>query len=217
MKFCHPINISIESELNADKNAFYGRWVKGKPRYPQTCRFLNKTKCCDNKRKNIRFVFHDNKLNKVNVVEELKSILKNITMVLIGDSVMIQLYEGLREMMVVENTDIFNNRRITALRAGTVYIKNSTSMLNIPSSASEEVLIREINRHDIIVFNQGLHYNRGPIEEVATHFQFMGKFLHEVTKNTTKRVILVILHVHSSVVFVESPFETETTFESIFH
>ena len=69
------------------KTLFYGRWVKGTPGYPQTCRFLNKTKCCDNKRKNIPFVFHDNKLNKVNVAEELKSILKNITMVLIGDFV----------------------------------------------------------------------------------------------------------------------------------
>ena len=78
-------------------------------------------------------------------------------------------------------------------------------------------MIREINRHDIIVFNQGLHYNRGPIEEVATHFQFMGKFPHEVMKNTTKRVILVILHVHSNVGFVEVPFETETMFECILH
>ena len=65
----------------------HGKWMRGK-RHNQTCDFIPETTCCKNTQ-NLHFQFRNRKLNKIDAVEELRKILKNKKLLLIGDSLML--------------------------------------------------------------------------------------------------------------------------------
>ena len=79
----------------------HGKWMPGK-RHNQTCDFTPKA-LCRKKDLNLHFQFHDNKLNKIDAVAELRKILKNKKMLLIGDSLMTEFYFGLAELLQVKS------------------------------------------------------------------------------------------------------------------
>ena len=78
----------------------HGKWMPGK-RHSQMYDFINKKKCCKNKR-NLRFEFHEDRLNQIVAVEELRKILKNRKLLLIGDSLMFECFLGLQELLGVK-------------------------------------------------------------------------------------------------------------------
>ena len=70
----------------------HGKWMPGK-KHSQTCSFIDKVKCCK-KKQNRHFEFHDQQLNTINAVKELRKILKNKTLLLLVNNpevIMIQM------------------------------------------------------------------------------------------------------------------------------
>ena len=68
----------------------HGKWMMGK-RHNQTCDFIPANTCCKNTQ-NLHFEFRNQKLNKIDAVEELRKILQNKKLLLIGDSLMLEFY-----------------------------------------------------------------------------------------------------------------------------
>ena len=67
-------------------------------------------------------------------------------------------------------------------------IKSSTPQLNLPKAISEERFLREAEKYDVIVFNQGLHYMIGPLQEVVVHFKLVGEMLGKLVQDSSKQV-----------------------------
>ena len=174
------------------KTSFYGKWMEVPNKLQETCDFINKTKCCKEKQK-LHFVFNNKILNTIDAVEEMRKVLQQKRILFIGDSMMFEFYNGIRELLKINETknetksSTMGSSTLGCLMAITIYMKASSKALNIPTSVTEETLTREIEKYDIIVFNQGLHYIIGPLEKVAIHFIYMGKFLRELTYNTSKQ------------------------------
>ena len=88
----HPIEMNkvhktrVKNTVYGEQFVTHGKWMPGK-RHNQTCDFIPKT-VCHKKDLNLHFQFHDNKLNKIDAVAELRKILKNKKLLLIGDSLM---------------------------------------------------------------------------------------------------------------------------------
>ena len=154
-----------------NKTHFYGYWVEGKFPWKQTCLFLNTMQCCRTKRKPY-FVFHDDKLNKINPITRLKQILKNKSILMIGDSIMYEFYEGIRELLKINGT----THNLKFILTWTISIKGSIPDLPVPTSVTEKTLTELITKYDVIIFNQGLHYINGPICQIVIHFNTWGSF-----------------------------------------
>ena len=171
----------------------HGKWMKGK-RHKQTCEFVPEMTCCKNKQ-NLHFQFYKKHLNKVDAVEELRKILKNKKLLLIGDSLMLEFFKGLAELLQVKTTTInsnisinttysihpWHNSIMTFLRAGAIVL-NGTKLFpeeKYHRVTSEEIIRKEIPDHDIVFFNQGIHYdfklllNKGTI-----YFNNIGQMLY---------------------------------------
>ena len=172
----------------------HGKWMAGK-RHKQTCEFVPELTCSKNKQ-NLHFEFYKKHLNKVDAVEELRKILKNKKLLLIGDSLMLEFFGGLAELLQVKTTTLnriinlintsysihpWRNSTITFLRTCTI-VSNGTKLLSEEKYfrvTSEEIITKEIADHDIVLFNQGIHYdfklllNKGTI-----YFNNIGQMLH---------------------------------------
>ena len=75
-------------------------------KHNQTCSFIDKEKCCK-KNKNLHFEFHDPWFNTVNAVEELRKILKNKKLLLLGDSLMVEFFLWTRRITRSKDKDEF--------------------------------------------------------------------------------------------------------------
>ena len=149
----------------------HGKWMPGK-RHNQTCDFTPKA-FCRKKDLNLHFQFHDNKLNKINAVAELRKILKNKRLLLIGDSLMTEFYLGLAELLQVKSKETKypcrmnytlhtgNNGTLMHLKACVIVLTGYERFVKWDKSRviPEEKIRRAIVDYDVILFNQGIHYD----------------------------------------------------------
>ena len=120
----------LPTETNQIQNIWhnYGKWKPGK-RHNQTCDFIPEKTCCKNKQ-NLHFEFHEDRLNQIDAVEELRKILKKKKLLMIGDSLMSEFFVGLSELLnlnIQTKSDYFcglnctihpgNNGTVTFLKA----------------------------------------------------------------------------------------------------
>ena len=171
------------------KTTFYGNWLKGQRQLKQTCDYINKTKCCKEKQK-LRFVFDDATLNRVDPVLEMKKIFRHHRVLFIGDKIMLELFDGVRELLKVREGT--GSHRLNFLFAPQIYMNMSSSSLDLPDSLHEDTLAEEVYKYDIIVFNQGLNYIDVSLELVAIHFHYVAQLLYKLTYQTTKQVSLKV-------------------------
>ena len=165
----------------------------GKCHY-QTCDFIPEITCCKNTQ-NLHFEFRNRKLNKIDAVEELRKILKNKKLLLIGDSLMLKFYGGLAELLGVKtllelivhtvnkscSLKLGNNSSVKFLIACTILLqgRKKFKVQKKFTMTSEKIIRKEISNHDFIFFNQGLHYETYILlNEGANYFNNIGKMLH---------------------------------------
>ena len=179
------------NNINNNNFVIHGEWKPGR-RHKQTCQFIEEEKCCTNKQKNLHFEFHEDQLNKFDAVEELIKILKNKKLLLIGDSLMLEFYPGLAELLSVKSpVDRAVNYSgsihppgggtITFLGAGVILLEGHKGFAAIERfrKTSEESIRKKIADHDIVFFNQGLHYaNKLLLNDSIVYFNNMGEMLH---------------------------------------
>ena len=184
-----------DNNVKGEPFVAHGKWMPGK-RHNQTCDFIEKEKCCTKKQKNLHFEFYNKHLNKVNAVEELRHILKTKKMLLIGDSLMFEFFIGLKELLGVKTTMTMtkyfcanttcelnpdNNVTVSFLKACMIELEGRNYFTEVIKSrlVSEKIIRKEIAKHDIIFFNQGVHYDiRTLLIESTIHFNNIGSMLH---------------------------------------
>ena len=92
-------NSTAKSNLIKITRGMYGKWIKRKNQQ-QTCYFIvQQWRCCDDKIKQLHYVFQDDNLNRINPVEKLKIMLRNKNILLLGDSLMRGFSLGLQELL----------------------------------------------------------------------------------------------------------------------
>ena len=94
--------IAADVERN-NRTGFYGRWVHRDNTLKQTCNFPFQSKCCQ-KRQHLKFVFNDDKLNRVDPIREIHEILNSKSLLLIGDSLIREFYTGIKELLFLNET-----------------------------------------------------------------------------------------------------------------
>ena len=161
-------------------------------RHSQTCDFIPKMECLK-KDLNLHFQFHDNKLNKMDAVAELRKILKNKKLLLIGDSLMTEFFFGLAELLQVKTKEPKydcklnftlhpgNNGTLTHIKACMIVLTGYESFANWHKLkfVPEEKIRRAIADYDVILFNQGLHYDKLTLMcQSAVYFNNLGKMLY---------------------------------------
>ena len=177
----------------------HGKWKPGKKLDHDYCEFfINTTKCCK-KEQNLHFEFYDKKLNEVDAVQDFKRILNNKKLLLIGDSIMLEFFNGLvalirgrSEFVGIPETKNNNNflrrlistrknRTLTFLAAQTITLEGEKPFTKkgIYAPLEEDIVRKEISNHDVIFINQGLHYSAITLLfETASHFHGIGQMLH---------------------------------------
>ena len=176
---CVIVNTNCGSEIVFDTNnnnfVIHGKWKSGR-RYEQTCNFILEEKCCPKKQKNIHFEFHDPRLNTINPLEELRKILKHKKLLLIGDSLMLEFFRGLAELLHVKSS-----AERGANYSGNRLLEGQKSFIGMERFriTSEKTIRKEIADHDIVFFNQGLHYGgKFLLKDSVIYFNNMGQMLH---------------------------------------
>ena len=126
-------------------------------------------------------------------VAELRKILKNKKLLLIGDSLMTEFYFGLAELLQVKanesrydcrmNFTIHpgNNGTLMHLKACVIVVTGYESFVRWDKSRviPEEKIRRAIADYDVILFNQGLHYDKLTLMcQSAVYFNNLGKMLY---------------------------------------
>ena len=183
--------MSLATRSNNHHYVIHGKWKPGR-RLKQTCNFImRKDKCCEEKQKDLHFEFHDPRLNTINPLKELRKILKHKKLLLIGDSLMLEFFRGLAEMMHVKSAaekganysgSIYpGGRPVSFLGAGVILLKGRKDFPAIERFriTSENTIREKIADHDIIFFNQGVHYGgKLMLNESIIYFNNMGEMLH---------------------------------------
>ena len=178
----------------------HGWWRPGK-KQDQSCQFVQKNKCCVEQ--NQHFEFYNKYLNEVDAVQDFRRKLRNKKLLLIGDSLMIEFFEylmgflrtkdpsekysSLSERLVSSGNKSAvlpalmtpaNNSTVTLLPAHLITLEGQKPFTRegIYRAAPEDVLRKEISHHDVILFNQGIHYRHVTLlGETAIHFNNMDK------------------------------------------
>ena len=175
-------------DVKRENILIYGKWKSGK-RHNQTCDFNHKNTCCKNKQ-NLYFEFHNDNLNKIDAVQELRNILKTKKLLLIGDSLMREFFQGVAELLHLKQINIcggkcpsltVKNGSLTYLRACLIELKGQEKFKNeeMWRYVSEEIVRKEIANYDVILFNQGLHYGRRTLfSDIPGYFNSFGQILH---------------------------------------
>ena len=151
--------------------------------------------CCKNKQ-HLHFEFYKKHLNKADAVEELRKNLKKKKLLLIGDSLMLEIFRGLAELLQVKTITLnriiysintsysihpWRNSTITFPRACTIVL-NGTNLLSGEKYfrvTSEEIIRKEIADHDIVLFNQGIHYDfKLLLNKGSLYFNNIGHMLY---------------------------------------
>ena len=181
----------IKDTVYSEQFVTHGKWMPGK-RHNQTCDFIPKT-VCHKKDPNLHFQFYDNKLNKLDAVAELRKILKNKKMLLIGDSLMTEFFFGLAELLQVKTKEPKydcklnftlhpgNNSTLTHIKACMIVLTGYESFANWHKLkfVPEEKIRTAITDYDVILFNQGLHYDKLTLMcQSAVYFNNLGKMLY---------------------------------------
>ena len=117
-----------------------GKWMPGK-KHNQTCSFIDKEKCCK-KKQNLHFEFHNARLNTINAVQKLRKILKIKKLLLIGDSLMVEFFYGLAELLRVKiemsscggrcTIHPGKNATITYLKACVISLRGQKKFFSVP-------------------------------------------------------------------------------------
>ena len=191
---CITMNNNCGSEMllatrsNNHHYVIHGKWKPGR-RLKQTCNFImRKDKCCEEKQKDLHFEFHDPRLNTINPLKELRKILKHKKLLLIGDSLMLEFFRGLAELLHVKspveravNYSISihppGGGTVTFLGAGVILLQGCKGFAAIERFriTSEKTIREKIADHDIVFFNQGLHYGgKLMLNESIIYFNNMG-------------------------------------------
>ena len=179
------------NNINNNNFVIHGEWKPGR-RHKQTCQFIEEEKCCTNKQKNLHFEFYNKNLNEINAVEELRKILKNKKLLLIGDSLMLEFFRGLAELLHVKSPveravnysgsiHPLGGGTVTFLGAGVILLEGRKGFAAVEKFriTSEKTIRKEIADHDIVFFNQGLHYaNKILLNDSIVYFNNMGEMLH---------------------------------------
>ena len=183
--------MSLATRSNNHHYVIHGKWKPGR-RLKQTCNFIvRKDKCCQKKQKDLHFKFHDPRLNAINPLKELRKIIKHKKLLLIGDSLMLEFFRGLAEMMHVKSAGEFGanysgsiypgGRPVTFLGAGVILLEGREDFQAIESFriTSENTIRKGIADHDIVFFNQGVHYGgKLMLNESIIYFNSMGEMLN---------------------------------------
>ena len=168
-----------------NKTGFYGRWVHTETTLKQTCNFPFRSKCCL-KPQHFKFVFNDQNLNRVDPIRAMRQILNNKNLALIGDSLMREFYTGIKELLFLNETI---GRKTNLLNLN--YTKADRIHINTSGHVFPSNLRGIVSRYDIIVFNQGIHYNDA-LGVVVAHFRSIGHLLHRLVQNTSKQVLAAV-------------------------
>ena len=199
-------SISKKNNINNINNiggpfVIHGKWMPGK-RHNHTCDFTPKA-FCRKKDLNLHFQFHDNKLNKIDAVAELRKILKNKKLLLIGDSLMTEFFFGLAELLQVKTKETKypcrmkftlhpgNNGTLMHLKACVIVLTGYEGFVKWDKSRvfPEERIRRAIADYDVILFNQGIHYDKLILTcQSALYFNNLGKMLYgkNISKNLNR-------------------------------
>ena len=133
-------------------------------------------------------MFDDPELNRVDPVLKMKKILRHHGVLFVGDKSMLELFDGVRELLHVREGT--GRDRLNFLLAPQIYMNMSSSSLDLPDSLHEETLAEVVQKYDVIVFNQGLNYIDVSLELVAVHFHYIAQLLYKLTHETSKQVSL---------------------------
>ena len=176
--------IAADVERN-NRTGFYGRWVHRESTLKQTCNFPFRSKYCE-KRQRLKFVFNDDNLNRVDPIREIHEILNSKSLVLIVDSLMREFYTGIKELLFLNETigKKMNLSNLNYTKADGIHI-NATGHV-IPSDLPDVV-----SRHDVIVLNQGIHYN-DLLGMAVVRFRRIGHLLHRLVHNSSKQVCMCL-------------------------
>ena len=169
-----------------NKTGFYGRWVQRDATLKQTCNFPFRSKCCQ-KQQHLKFVFNEENLNRVDPITAMHQILNNKSLALIGDSLMREFYTGIKELLFLNKT-IGRKTNLSNLS----YTKADRINVNASGHVFPSNLPDIVSRHDVIVLNQGIHYNDA-LGMVVTHFRSIGHLFHRLVQKTSKRVLAFLL------------------------
>ena len=194
----YPANSSENSRnqpsINRKSYVTHGKWMPGK-RHNHTCLFIDESKCCKNQQ-NTHFEFNDKKLSKINAVKKLREILRTKKLLLIGDSLMFEFFIGLKELLRVKtamtmtkyfcpNTScplhVGANSTVTFLKACMIALESRNPFTEVDKSRliPAKKIRKEIADHDIVFFNQGVHYDiRKLLIESTIYFNNIGNMLH---------------------------------------
>ena len=181
----------IKDTVYSEQFVTHGKWIPGK-RHNQTCDFIPKT-VCHKKDLNLHFQFHDNKLNTIDAVAELRKILKNKKLLLIGDSLMTEFFFGLAELLQVKTKEPKyvcrmnftlhpgNYGTLTHIRACLIVLRGYKDFAKWDKLriVPEEKIRKAITDYDVILFNQGIHYDQFTLMcQSAVYFNNLGKMLY---------------------------------------
>ena len=114
---------STEDDANEPKHQFitHGRWMPGR-KHNQACHFIPRAYLCCKKERNLHFDFYKKRLNEVDAVKEFRTKLRNKKILLMGDSLMIEFYNGLVALVQRKNTSKYystqTERVLTSKKCG---------------------------------------------------------------------------------------------------
>ena len=204
----HMCQLEELTENAMDKSQFitHGKWMPGK-RHDKRCELKDETKCCK-KEQNLHFEFYNRRLNKVDAVEELRRKLRNKRVLFIGDSLMQEFFDYLVAFLQTNDPKLYkihssltetvvssenrrsalaslvtpaNNSSVTLLPAHLISLEGAKPFTKegIYAAAPEDIIRKGIANHDVILFNQGIHYRKVTmLGETAIHFNNMGQMLY---------------------------------------
>ena len=136
---------STEDDDNEAKHQFitHGRWMPGR-KHNLACEFITKAYLCCKKEQNLHFEFYNKRLNKVDAVKEFRTKLRNKKILLMGDSLMIEFYNGLVALLQRKNTSKYystqTDRVLTSKKCGKTLV-NVFRELVIPANNSTVTML----------------------------------------------------------------------------
>ena len=125
-------------------------------------------------------------MNRVDPIREIHEILNSKSLLLIGDSLIREFYTGIKELLFLNETigQKTNLSNLNYTKADRIHVNASGHV--VPSNLPDIV-----SRHDVIVLNQGIHYN-DPLGMAVVRFRRIGHVLHRLVHNTSKQVCLCL-------------------------
>lgn len=186
----------------------YGKWEPGASE-EKTCIGDHYYGCCLEQEQNaFHFVFHKLQPKDISARTSFENKIQNKNIVLIGDSTVNQLDEGLCEFLQIHNRSIRiikhgdkgktiirktphrHNGTISYIMAHIFLFKNSETHGKI-NFVNEKILQEAVHENDIIVFSIGIHYRSlMSLAELHSHIQNVSKFIWDAAANRDKNIVI---------------------------